>query len=108
MHKRNNGCNFEEEDVVDIEEDNNSCVSFEEDKTKMVILLPLIMAWYGTVAIGDVTVTSVVCRVLVELVDDVVDLMMADASSICCCPANTVTLLEIFISTESPQATSGP
>ena len=60
------------------------------------------------VAIGDDTTdTSVVLGELMELVDDVVDFIIADTNSTCCCPANIVTLLEIFISTELPHATSG-
>ena len=60
------------------------------------------------VTIGDdSTDTSVVLEALVGLVDDVVDCIMADTNSTCCCPANIVTLLEIFTSTELPHAISG-
>ena len=60
------------------------------------------------VAIGDeVTAASVVLGALMELVDDVVDFIIADNNSICCSPTSTVTLLETFTSTELPHATSG-
>ena len=106
MLSRNNGCSLEEEDAVTEGEDDNSCVFFEEDNTNTVTLLPLMMAWYGTVPIGDTTATSsVVPGALVF--DDVMECTMEDSNWTCWCPAKTVTLLEMFTSTELPQATSG-
>jgi len=60
------------------------------------------------VAIGDdISARSVGLAALVESDDDVVDFIMSDNNSICCCPTKIVTLLEIFTSTELPHATSG-
>ena len=106
IHSCNSGCNLVEKSFT--EEGSTWCASFGEDKTKTVTLLPLMMAWYGMVAIGDdTTATSVALAALVELDDDVVDSTMSDTNSICCCPAKIVTLLETFTSTELPHATSG-